>query len=202
MEKILLITIVGPESSGKTTLSQQLAETFGCPWIPEFAREYLETLGVDYTFQDLEQMAKGQWDLLQQVLQGKETMQFRQNEIKAALPYGQAQNMQAGAATVSDFVDELCRQYDLPTSRLIVADSGMLTMQIWADIRFGKEISFVENALKEDITSLYLLTRPTDVWEPDPLREAPGLVDRAWIFNKYLKALEKGGMVYQTCSIV
>lgn len=32
----------GPESTGKTTLSQQLAEEFNTTWIPEFARDYLQ----------------------------------------------------------------------------------------------------------------------------------------------------------------
>jgi nicotinamide riboside kinase len=40
---IIKIALFGPESTGKTTLSQQLAEHFHTVWIPEFAREYLQT---------------------------------------------------------------------------------------------------------------------------------------------------------------
>ena len=40
---IIKIAMFGPESTGKTTLSQQLAEHFQTVWIPEFAREYLQT---------------------------------------------------------------------------------------------------------------------------------------------------------------
>ncbi len=36
------IVLYGPESTGKTTLAQQLAKYFQTNWIPEFAREYLE----------------------------------------------------------------------------------------------------------------------------------------------------------------
>ncbi len=39
---IIKIAMFGPESSGKTTLSRQLAEHFDTVWIPEFARQYLE----------------------------------------------------------------------------------------------------------------------------------------------------------------
>ncbi len=39
---IIKIAMFGPESSGKTTLSRQLAEYFDTGWVPEFAREYLE----------------------------------------------------------------------------------------------------------------------------------------------------------------
>ena len=39
---IIKIAMFGPESSGKTTLSRQLAEHYDTVWIPEFAREYLQ----------------------------------------------------------------------------------------------------------------------------------------------------------------
>ena len=39
---IIKIAMFGPESSGKTTLSRQLAEHFDTRWVPEFARQYLE----------------------------------------------------------------------------------------------------------------------------------------------------------------
>lgn len=40
--EIIKIAIVGPESTGKTTLASQLAEEFNTIWIPEFARNYLQ----------------------------------------------------------------------------------------------------------------------------------------------------------------
>ena len=36
------IVLFGPESSGKTTLAKQIAEKYGVPWVPEYAREYLQ----------------------------------------------------------------------------------------------------------------------------------------------------------------
>lgn len=43
-EKVNLIKIVlfGPESTGKTTLSEMLARHYNTVWVPEFAREYLQ----------------------------------------------------------------------------------------------------------------------------------------------------------------
>lgn len=38
------VTILGTESSGKTTLSRQLAEALNAHWLPEWARPYLEHL--------------------------------------------------------------------------------------------------------------------------------------------------------------
>lgn len=54
------IVIIGPESTGKSTLSSMLSEVLHTVWVPEFAREYLEGLGRDYNYNDLEAIAKGQ----------------------------------------------------------------------------------------------------------------------------------------------
>jgi nicotinamide riboside kinase len=40
--EIIKIAIYGPESTGKTTLSNQLAAHFNTEWAPEFARDYLQ----------------------------------------------------------------------------------------------------------------------------------------------------------------
>lgn len=39
---ILKIVLFGPESTGKTTLSEQLARHYNTVWVPEYAREYLQ----------------------------------------------------------------------------------------------------------------------------------------------------------------
>ncbi len=36
------IVLFGPESTGKTTLSEQLARHYNTVWVPEYAREYLQ----------------------------------------------------------------------------------------------------------------------------------------------------------------
>ncbi len=55
----LIVAVVGPESSGKTTLAMQLASSLDAPWLPEFARSYLDGR-VDYSEADLERIARGQ----------------------------------------------------------------------------------------------------------------------------------------------
>ena len=39
---LVKVVLFGPESSGKTTLSRQLARHYNTVWAPEFAREYLQ----------------------------------------------------------------------------------------------------------------------------------------------------------------
>ena len=39
---VIKIVMFGPESTGKTTLSQQLARHYNSVWVPEYARDYLQ----------------------------------------------------------------------------------------------------------------------------------------------------------------
>ena len=39
---IVKVVLFGPESTGKTTLSRQLAKYYNTTWVPEYAREYLQ----------------------------------------------------------------------------------------------------------------------------------------------------------------
>ena len=61
-EKIIpkKIVIIGPESTGKSTLCARLAAHFNTTWVEEYAREYLLKNGTDYTFENLLDIAKGQ----------------------------------------------------------------------------------------------------------------------------------------------
>jgi len=60
MMPVKKIVIIGPESTGKSTLCSQLAGHFKTSWVPEYAREYLERNGTNYTYEDLLIIAKGQ----------------------------------------------------------------------------------------------------------------------------------------------
>ncbi|HMP87665.1 MAG TPA: ATP-binding protein, partial [Lacibacter sp.] len=57
------IVILGPESTGKSTLCEQLAAHYQTLWCPEYAREYLLKHGTNYSFEDLLNIAKGQLQL-------------------------------------------------------------------------------------------------------------------------------------------
>ena len=63
METVKKIVIIGPESTGKSTLCEKLAAHYNTSWVREYAREYLEKKGPDYTYEDLLPIAKGQIEL-------------------------------------------------------------------------------------------------------------------------------------------
>lgn len=54
------VAIIGPESTGKSTLCQRLADVYKTQWVPEYAREYLTEHGMPYTYDSLLDIAKGQ----------------------------------------------------------------------------------------------------------------------------------------------
>ena len=63
METIKKFVIIGPESTGKSTLCSQLAAYYKTSCVPEYAREFLEKNGTDYSYNDLLTIAKGQISL-------------------------------------------------------------------------------------------------------------------------------------------
>lgn len=178
-----VITIVGPESSGKSTLAEVLADKLQAQHVPEYAREYLMSISRPYDRNDLMDIARGQWEMIERAThdshQGKSinlTPEKLLNLVYSLVP----------SQRVLPFSLQPGSQITRP---IIVVDSGMLNLRMWARIRYNWSIPMVEEKLAHDITSLYLLLRPLTHWTPDPLREAPSLLERAWIYNQYLAEL-------------
>jgi NadR type nicotinamide-nucleotide adenylyltransferase len=82
MQKPERILILGPESTGKSTLAADLAKHFGEPWAPEFAREYLEKLNRAYAFEDLSVIAKGQIALEDELAQNASKFLFVDTDLR------------------------------------------------------------------------------------------------------------------------
>ena len=47
------VVVIGPESTGKSTLSASLAKHYKTEWVPEYARKYVNRLDRDYKQSDL-----------------------------------------------------------------------------------------------------------------------------------------------------
>lgn len=54
------IAITGAESTGKSSLAESLSAHYKVPFIPEYAREYIQNLDRKYTFEDVEYIAQKQ----------------------------------------------------------------------------------------------------------------------------------------------
>jgi len=78
---VLKVAITGPESTGKSTLARQLAHYYQTNWVPEFARSYIAYLPDQYTAQDVENIARGQLQSLQQVAAKTKRLLFADTDL-------------------------------------------------------------------------------------------------------------------------
>lgn len=57
---LIKVVVIGPESTGKSSLCAELAAHFSAQWCPEYAREHLTVHGKAYTYDDLLTIAQKQ----------------------------------------------------------------------------------------------------------------------------------------------
>ena len=84
MVSIKKVVIIGPESTGKSSLCAQLAAHYKTTWVEEYAREFLLTNGKAYTYEDLLFIAQKQVALEETELQNFGSV-FRATESRALL---------------------------------------------------------------------------------------------------------------------
>ena len=201
MTKPYVITIVGPESSGKTTLASALANQLGCLWVPEYARTYLDQLERSYDFEDLVHIAEGQRRSINEHLErtfepkGSPDFDFPFAQLTTNLlshfyktveiPF--VENFGSNHPSAQIFQ----RFHFMPGQPLLIVDSGLLSLNVWAKLKYNTSVALVDEYLRQDETAAYILCRPTLPWVQDPLREAPGLLERVWIYNHYLAEIVK-----------
>lgn len=163
------IVIIGPESTGKSTLCTQLARHYQTQWCPEFAREYLLKNGTDYSFDDLLTIAKGQLALEEEYVKHESTKVRRESS-----------DVSGGASELT--------AYSLLTShhsRLLFLDTDMYVMKVWCEFVFGDCHPFILNQIVDRQYDLYLLCKPDLPWVKDELREYPDLENREKLYNIY-----------------
>ena len=67
MEKVTRVCLIGPESTGKSELAEELSRHYDAPVVPEYAREYALARDNDLTYEDVEPIAKGEIAALENV---------------------------------------------------------------------------------------------------------------------------------------
>ena len=83
--KLQKIVVLGPESTGKSTLSEALAKHYGVVDCKEYARQYLHENGTKYNFEDLLTIAKGQLTLEEEAIQKAEQLFMEQSKNKIVI---------------------------------------------------------------------------------------------------------------------
>ncbi len=158
------IVIIGPESTGKSTLCQQLADHYKTLWCPEFAREYLLRYGMKYEYDDLLTMAKGQL-ALEDEYESEVRSQKSKESSHSPLTSHHLLTGQAGS--------------------LLFLDTDMYVMKVWCEFVFGKCHQFILDQIAERKYDLYLLCNVDLPWVKDELREYPDLETRQKLYFLY-----------------
>jgi NadR type nicotinamide-nucleotide adenylyltransferase len=159
---LIKVAVIGPESTGKSTLCELLAQHYNTQWCPEFAREYLLTHGTDYTYDDLLYIAKGQLAMEEEYVQS--IVNSRESGVNSRS--NDSQLMAHG-------------------SPLLFIDTEMYVMKVWCEFVFGKCHRWVLDQIIERKYDLYLLCNTDLPWVKDELREYPDLKTRDQLYHIY-----------------
>ena len=88
------VVLFGPESTGKTTLSRQLARYYNSVWVPEYAREYLQNKWNDERKtcepKDLLPIAEGQMKLENELAQKTNSVLICDTDLLETKVYSEA----------------------------------------------------------------------------------------------------------------
>jgi NadR type nicotinamide-nucleotide adenylyltransferase len=80
-QHIIRVALIGPESTSKSTLSEELANHYQTVWVPEYARTYLKELKYKYTLQDILVIAQEQFKQEQELLKTANRFIFIDTEL-------------------------------------------------------------------------------------------------------------------------
>lgn len=179
------VTVFGPESCGKTTMTRWLAQELNGHFIPEWAREYLETVGAEITDEKMRAIVNGQY-AVQQTAQNdlfNKPFIFQDTDLLSTVGYYRLWG--GGTDEDLDLVEHLAKK---TKSDLYVVMNDQIPFE--ADpLRYGGDkresnTQFWINLL-DDFGCDYVLIRNTDIGKQR--REAKQ--DVLDVFNYYTKAI-------------
>jgi len=78
---MIKIAVTGPESTGKSALTEALALHFKSPFVKEYAREYLEKNGSGYMANDIEKIASVQLQLEERASSSSDKFLFCDSDL-------------------------------------------------------------------------------------------------------------------------
>jgi len=112
------LAIIGPESTGKSTLARYLANRYKGTCVPEYAREYIERKGTrDVTFDDLCSIARHQIEQLKSLPEGQSDIYIFDTDLITTKVW-----FDYAFHTVPDWLEEAIRAYPMDVYMLTRPD--------------------------------------------------------------------------------
>ncbi len=155
------IVIIGPESTGKSTLCEQLAAHYKTNWVPEYAREFLEKNGTQYRYENLYEIGMGQVEGEESSVNGHQSM-----------VNGSQTNLNPQPITPAIFID-----------------TDLYVIKVWSEFVFNKCDNRILTQIAKRKYNLYLLCKTDLPWQADSLREYPDLHTREKLYHYYKDAM-------------
>jgi len=154
---IIKVVVLGPESTGKSSLCEQLADHYKTGWVKEYAREYLLANGTEYNYENLLEIAQGQLALEHAAIKlaGDRILSNRDKIIATSSP------------------------------EIILIDTDMNVLKVWCEFVFEKCHPWILNQIVTNSYDLYLLCDVDLPWVKDELREYPDLGTREKLYHHY-----------------
>lgn len=154
--------VIGPESTGKTTLCSKLAKHYHTFWVPEYARAHLLKNGTQYSYEDLLIIAKQQVALEEAGI-------------------GQLTAESKTAAVLREHTESFTQRAD----KFIFIDTDMYVMKVWCEYVFNNCHTWILNRIAERKYDGYILCNPDVEWVRDELREYPDQLTREKLYCYY-----------------
>ena len=180
---MITISIIGPESTGKSVLAEALAAHYRGAWIPEYAREYVTLHPSEPTYEDVcHILDRDRSDLLHPALSS--SLLFPNAPSSSLLsPEG---SMEAQEPVIVFFA------------------AGLIIDKVWLDVVFGRRPDWLTDASGAIVEALrtdyYLLLEPDIAWVDDPARSNGSDEARKHLFELYRREILLSGRPYGVVS--
>ena len=112
------VGIIGPESSGKSSLARYLAKRYDATYVPEYAREYIERKGTrDVSFDELCDIARHQIEEIKAVSGQLSAVSFFDTELIVTKVW-----FDYAFGRVPEWLDEAIKRYPMDVYLLTAPD--------------------------------------------------------------------------------
>jgi nicotinamide riboside kinase len=175
------IVVIGPESTGKSTLCAQLAAHYQTLWVPEYAREYLEKNGSEYDYDDLLTIAKGQID-------SEEAINYQLSAMRCQVEETgyQVSGIRSGKSVLENSgKSDGKRIHRTSNSGHLFIDTDMYVMKVWCEFVFNRCHNWILTQIALRHYDGYLLCDVDLPWIKDSLREYPDKKIREKLYYFY-----------------
>ena len=175
------VGIIGPESTGKSSLGQYLAKRYGATYVPEYARDYVASLHRPYTYDDVCHIARKQIEQIKAVDSGQWAVG---SGLTAKRSNSEAVKQRSGQTT------------KWSNCNVVFFDTELIVTRVWFDYVYGTAPDWLLSAMQQYKMDTYLLTYPDIPWIPDPTRENGSDEMRLQLFHRYEQEIQAWDVPY------